>query len=103
MTYSQEEQNNYNKIDNNFISDTSSGTVANNSLSSGHNLEKVRDILFGKQIREHEQRFASLELLISQECTKLRDETKQRLDLLENYLKPEITSLNERLKNEKSE
>jgi hypothetical protein len=102
---SSEEQNNHNIADNmnNSTVEHKTATFTSNNFNGVNNLEKVRDILFGQQIREHDQKFTNLETLISQECTKLREETKQRLDLLENYLKTEIDSLIERVKNERAE
>jgi DNA anti-recombination protein RmuC len=66
------------------------------------NLEKVRDILFGNQVREFEQRFLRLEERLMQECSQMREDTKKRLDALENYFKQEVTSLSERVRNEQS-
>ncbi|MDJ0617750.1 MAG: hypothetical protein QNJ63_13585 [Calothrix sp. MO_192.B10] len=94
-----------NNIDgvNNSISDKKQPAFTDTSFGESKNLEKVREILFGQQIREQEKKFANLEALISQECASLREETKKRLDLLENYLKKEIETLSDRLKNEKVE
>jgi DNA anti-recombination protein RmuC len=65
-----------------------------------NSLDKVRDILFGNQMREVEKRFARLEEHLINESFSLREETKKRLDVIENYLKQEVESLSERLKNE---
>jgi DNA anti-recombination protein RmuC len=65
-----------------------------------NSLDKVRDILFGNQMREVEKRFARLEERLISESVNLREETKKRLDTIENYLKQELESLSERLKSE---
>jgi DNA anti-recombination protein RmuC len=65
-----------------------------------NSLDKVRDILFGNQMREVEKRFARLEERLINESINLREETRKRLDVIENYLKQEVESLSERLKNE---
>jgi hypothetical protein len=71
------------------------------NVSDG-NLEKVRDILFGNQVREFEQRFLRLEERLMQECSGIREDTKKRLDALENYFKQEATSLSDRIRNEQN-
>jgi hypothetical protein len=73
------------------------------NLSDLNSLDRVRDILFGNQVREVDKRFARLEERLAKELTNLRDETKKRLDYLETYIKKEVDSLTERLKNEQSE
>jgi hypothetical protein len=67
-----------------------------------NNLDKVRDILFGSQVREFEQRFLHLEERLMQECRGIREDTKKRLDALENCLKQEVTFLSERIRNEQN-
>ena len=60
--------------------------------SSG-NLDKVRDLLFGNQVRDLDKKFNRLEERLSKECDKLREDTKKRLDSLEIYIKQEVESL----------
>jgi hypothetical protein len=67
------------------------------------NVDKIRDILFGSQMRDYEGRFARLEESLRKETADLRDSTKKRLDALENYIKKELESLESRLKSEKQE
>ena len=67
------------------------------------NLDKVRDILFGNQVRDQEKRFTRLEERLVKECTNLRDETRERLESLEMYIQKEVESLTERLKTEQAE
>ncbi len=73
---------------------------SNQDASEINSLDKVRDILFGNQMREVEKRFARLEERLINESVSLREETKKRLDAIENYLKQEVESLSERLKSE---
>ncbi|MFQ4145189.1 hypothetical protein [Chlorogloeopsis sp. ULAP02] len=93
---------------NNFT-DTSSGlsaqekyptTFSNNHFGESTSLDKVRSILFGNQIQEFEKRFTRIEDRLVKECGNLRDETKKRLDSLENYIKTEIEALAEQLTGE---
>ncbi len=67
------------------------------------NIEKVRDILFGAQMRDYEKRFARTEERMVKEVSNLRDETKKRFDSIESYTKGEIESLSDRLTAEQNE
>jgi hypothetical protein len=76
------------------------------SAASGQapgNVDKIRDILFGSQMRDYEGRFTRLEESLRKESSDLRDSTKKRLDALESYIKKELESLESRLKNERQE
>ena len=61
--------------------------------SSGANLDKVRDILFGGPLREVDRRFARLEERLAKDTSELRAEMRQRLEALESYLKSEVESI----------
>ncbi|MBN3908362.1 MAG: hypothetical protein HWQ35_18010 [Nostoc sp. NMS1] len=76
---------------------------SSNSMSEGRNLDKVREILFGNQTRDTERRFTRLEERLIKELDNVRDETRKRLDALEIYIKQEVDSLTQRLKNEQAE
>lgn len=66
-------------------------------LSGGGNIDKIRDILFGVQMRDYEKRFARLEERLIKEAGDLRDDTKKRFDALEQFIKQEFESLSLRL------
>ena len=66
-------------------------------LAGGGNIDKIRDILFGVQMRDYEKRFARLEERLIKESTDLRDDTKKRFDALELYVRHELESLSARL------
>ena len=55
--------------------------------AAGGNLDKVRDLLFGGQMRDYDRRFARLEERLVKETTELRDDVKKRLGALEAYMK----------------
>jgi hypothetical protein len=76
--------------------------ITNTDLSGG-NLDKIREILFGAQMRTHEKRIARLEERLLKETTDLKDEIKKRFDSLEVYIKKEIDSLTDRVKVEERE
>ena len=62
------------------------------------NLDKVRDLIFGGQMRDYERKFARLEERLAKETADLRDEVRKRLAALEAYMKTEVESLSERLR-----
>jgi hypothetical protein len=66
-------------------------------LSGGGSVDKIREILFGIQMRDYEKRFVRLEERLLKEASDLRDETKQHFDALELYIKHELEALGERL------
>lgn len=68
--------------------------------ASGGNLDKVRDLLFGGQMRDYDRKFARLEERLVRETGELRDEVRKRLAGLETYMKTEVESLSERLRAE---
>ena len=67
------------------------------------NIEKVRDILFGSQMRDYEKRFARMEERLAKETANLREETRKRFDAIEGYAKREVESLSDRLSTEQNE
>jgi DNA repair exonuclease SbcCD ATPase subunit len=77
--------------------------AANGELREGANVDKIRDILFGSNMRDYEKRFARLEERMTKSSDALRDDLKKRFDTLESYVREEVESLGQRLKNEKSE
>jgi DNA repair exonuclease SbcCD ATPase subunit len=77
--------------------------AANGELREGANVDKIRDILFGSNMREYEKRFARLEERLTKSSDALRDDLKKRFDTLEAYVREEVEALGTRLKNEKAE
>lgn len=69
------------------------------SLGSG-NIEQIRDILFGKHIKDFDKRFARLEQNLLNELANTRDETKKIFSTLENFTKNEIRTITDQIKNE---
>jgi hypothetical protein len=66
-------------------------------------LDKVRDILFGQQVRDSEKRFTRLEDRLAKEIADAREDLAKRMTALENFAKSEVDSLIDRLKTEKDE
>jgi len=71
--------------------------------ASPGNVDKIRDILFGAQMRDYEKRFARLEARFLKEFNELRADTERRLDSLEGHFRKEIESLLQRIKSESNE
>ena len=71
--------------------------------TSDTSVEKIREILFGGQMRDYGQRFAELEKRILSETQRLAEETTQRLESLESLMKSEIVRLDERVGREGNE
>jgi hypothetical protein len=63
-------------------------------------LDKVRDILFGAQVRDADRRFSKLEERMNKEAIDLKEDVRKRLSVLEQFVKHEVESLAERLKTE---
>jgi hypothetical protein len=63
-------------------------------------MEKIRDILFGNQVRDFERRFARMEEHLSKSAADLRDEVNKRMEALERFFKEELETLKDRIKNE---
>jgi len=67
------------------------------------NVDKIRDIIFGSQMRDYEKRFARLDERLTADAQALREDTKKRLDALDAFVQKEVESLGQRLRGEKSE
>jgi DNA anti-recombination protein RmuC len=67
------------------------------------NMDKIRDLLVGPQMRDHERKVARLEERLDRELAAMRDELKKGLGLFESFIKQEIETLSNRLRTEQSE
>jgi uncharacterized protein YukE len=70
---------------------------------AGASVDKIRDILFGPQIKNYEARFARLEETVARESSDLKETMKRRFESLEGFFKNETESLSARLKAERDE
>ncbi len=77
--------------------------VAETAEASGASVDKIREILFGSQIKNYEARFARLEDALARETSEIKDTMRRRLDSLEAFFKSETESLASRLKAERDE
>src|SRR6202167_2843187 len=83
--------------------DNEEKTAGNGEIREGANVDKIRDILFGSQMRDYDKRFVRLEERLAKAADALRDDLKKRFDSLESFVQQEVESLHQRLKTEKSE
>jgi len=67
------------------------------------NVDKIRDILFGGQMRDYDKRFKRVEDRFIQENMNFREEISQRIKVLEERMDSEIDSLTEKSKLERQE
>src|SRR5271163_3800652 len=71
--------------------------------AEGANVDKIRDILFGSQMRDYEKRFVRLEERMTKASDALRDDLKKRTDALESFVQQEMEALSQRVNKEKAE
>jgi len=83
------------------IKRTSSGRSG--EITDAGSMDKIRDILFGNQARDYENRFAGMEEQLAREIGSLKEELAGRIDALESYVKQEIKDINARIKTEADE
>lgn len=70
---------------------------------AGGNIDKVRDILFGGQMRDYDRRFSRFEERLAQETAELKEDLRKRLSALEQFVKLELAAVSERIKSEHDE
>ena len=64
------------------------------------NVDKIREILFGGQMRDYDKRFARLEERLLKESTELREDSRKRFEALEMFVNKEFAALASRLQSE---
>ncbi len=68
--------------------------------SEADNVDKIRDILFGNQMREVDQRFAKLEKSLASDLAALRNENALQIESLKTFIESEIEILGSKLAGE---
>ena len=84
-----------------WLTDSPDGPV--DSAGDTGNVDKIRDILFGSQMRDYDRRFASTEERLQREAAALRDDLGRRLLATEQYLRGEVETLAANLKTEEAD
>lgn len=67
------------------------------------NMDKIRDLLVGPQMRDYDRRVLRVEERLERELAAMRDELKKSLGLFDSFIKQEIEALSSRLRAEQSE
>jgi archaellum component FlaC len=82
---------------------TKRGTSKPGTDDADGNVDKIRDILFGSQMRDYEQRLEATEKRIMQSIERLSRDMERRVDRLDKYARREVEKLSERIKTERKE
>jgi hypothetical protein len=77
--------------------------VENGAEPGAASVDKIRDILFGSQIKNYESRFARLEETLARETAELKETMRRRFESVEGFFRKEADSLSVRLKAEREE
>lgn len=95
------------KPENNLPAQTGGQTESDNRsqiLRGGAgNVDKIRDILFGTQMRDYESRFGRLEETLIKETMEIRETNRRRFEQLEAYMRKEFEAIQTRIKSERDE
>jgi len=76
--------------------------LSTGELGATGNLDKIRDLLFGDQIRDSDRRLNRLEERLIKEHAELKEDTRRRFESLELFVRQEVESLTERFKAEQT-
>src|SRR5438105_13983391 len=57
------------------------------------NVDKIRDILFGTQMRDYESRFARLEETLIKETLEIRETNRRKFEQLETFIRKEFDAV----------
>jgi DNA repair exonuclease SbcCD ATPase subunit len=72
----------------------------NEEHDAGDNVDKIRDILFGQQLRDFERKFAQIEDRLNSDLESLRGESQRQNESLQTYIDSEAEILSGKLKTE---
>ena len=67
------------------------------------NVDKIRDIIFGRTMRDYEQRFSELEKRIATDNRRLSDDINARFEQLDTFMRKEFSLHSERAAAERKE
>jgi uncharacterized membrane protein YccC len=75
----------------------------NGEIDESGKVDRIREILFGSQMRDYDGRFQRLDERLAREAADARADMQKRLEALENFLKGALESISNRLNTEQSE
>ena len=70
---------------------------------SDNNVEKIRDILFGGNMRDYDKRFARLEDRLISDIERLSQDVFKRFENLDNFIRAEFEDMSQKFQAEKNE
>jgi Fe2+ transport system protein B len=76
---------------------------SNGEINESGNVDRIRNILFGPQMRDYDSRFQRLEERLARDAAELREDLQRRLVSLEAFMKGEVESMTNRVKTERTE
>jgi len=85
------------------IAQIAQNAVTQEGMPQAGNIDQIRDILFGNNMRDYDKRFIKLEANVNSELLSIRDETRRLFSSLEDFAKNEVKSLSEQLKSEQED
>ena len=75
----------------------------NGAIDESGNVDRIREIIFGSQMRDYDSRFQKLEERLAREAGELRGDLQRQLQALETFMRGEGESMSNRLKAEQAE
>lgn len=78
-------------------------TKADPAESVDGNVDKIRDILFGPQMRDYESRVEALEKRLTTLIERSARDLERRIERLDAYTRREVDKLTERIRNERKD
>jgi archaellum component FlaC len=75
----------------------------NGETEESAKIDRIRDVLFGSQVRDYDNRLQRLDERLAKEAAEARADLQKRLEALENALKGEVESVSNHLNAERLE
>ena len=76
---------------------------SNGTIDESQNVDRIRNILFGSQMRDYDGRFQKLEERLVRDAAEVRNDLQKRLEALEAFMKGEVESMTNRVRAENAE
>jgi oligoendopeptidase F len=73
------------------------------AVDESQNVDRIRNILFGSQMRDYDSRFQRLEERLAHEAAEVRSDLQRRLEAIEAFMRGEVESMTNRLRAENAE
>jgi hypothetical protein len=81
----------------------STSQVLRGGAGGAGNVDKIRDILFGTQMRDYESRFCRLEETLIKETMEIRETNRKKFEQLEGFMRREFEAVQNRMKSDRDE